>query len=275
MNKKDGKIILLVEDNSTTAFIEKNIIEKYGYTVICANSGEAAVEMAEKTPDIDLVLMDIDLGKGMDGTMAASLILKKLDVPLIFLSSHEEREVIENTQTISSYGYVVKDSGEMALIVSIRTAFRLFDSLLKEKEYQAFRSRVFEKSTLPIVVMDAENYRYIDCNPAAAAAYGYSCVEDILGKTPLDVSAPVQYDGTPSSEKAAHFINMALSKGCVVFEWRHRRPDGVNWDAEVHLMHFTSGNKNYLQFTLIDITVRRERYSADILKFFSPSKLLV
>jgi len=134
MNKKDGKIILLVEDDSTTAFIEKTILEKYGYTVICVNSGEAAVEMAEKSPDIDLVLMDIDLGKGMDGTMAANLILKKLEVPLIFLSSHEEREVIENTQTISSYGYVVKDSGEMALIVSIRTAFRLFDSLSQETE---------------------------------------------------------------------------------------------------------------------------------------------
>lgn len=277
METKDKKLILLVEDNSTTAFIETAILEKHGYEVICVNTGEAAVDIAERSPDINLVLMDIDLGEGMDGTTAAGLILSRRELPLIFLSSHEEQEVIEKTERITSYGYVVKHCGEMALIASIRTAFRLFDSLCREKELQAFRKRIFEESTLPIVVMNAADLRYVDCNPAAAAAYGYSSVAETLGRTPFDVSAPLQYDGTPASKKALHYIGVALAQGSVTFDWRHMRPDGTEWDAEVHLMHFTSGGKDYLQFTLIDITNRMYGREGliNIIKSCRPLKLLV
>ncbi len=46
----------------------------------------------------------------MDGTEAAALILKERDLPVVFLSSHTEPEVVARTEKITSYGYVVKDS---------------------------------------------------------------------------------------------------------------------------------------------------------------------
>ena len=87
MNAEKRKTILLVEDEAITAMSEKMAMEKYGYDVITALSGEEAVAMVEKTPAIDLILMDINLGKGLDGTEAAALILKEHDLPIVFLSA--------------------------------------------------------------------------------------------------------------------------------------------------------------------------------------------
>ncbi|MCK4507494.1 MAG: PAS domain-containing sensor histidine kinase [Desulfuromonadales bacterium] len=115
---------------------------------------------------------------------------------------------------------------------------------------------------MPIVVMDAKTHKYVDCNQASIAIYGYLSKEDLFGKTPMDVSAPLQYDGTPSPEKAVFYINKALQNGSVVFEWKHQRPNGELWDAEVYLLSFSVDNRQLLQFSLIDITARKQAEQA-------------
>ena len=137
-----------------------------------------------------------------------------------------------------------------------------------------FRERVFENSPMPIVVMDAKTYKYIDCNRASIAIYGYAFKEALLGKTPMDVSAPVQYDGIPSPERAVFYINKALQEGSVVFEWKHQRPNGEFWDADVHLLRFDVDNRQLLQFSLIDITERKQA-EEELRKEMAFSKSLV
>ncbi len=131
MNIKKQKTILLVEDEVIIAMNEKNTLEKYGYNIITAITGEEAVEIVKNNTGIDLILMDINLGKGMDGTQAAEIILKDYEIPVVFLSSHIEREIVEKTEKISSYGYVVKNSGDTVLDASIKMAFRLFSANIK------------------------------------------------------------------------------------------------------------------------------------------------
>ncbi len=268
-----NKTILLVEDEAIIAVAEAMTLEKYGYKVITALSGEKAITTMDDTPGIDLVLMDINLGKGMDGTRAAEIILGKHTVPLIFLSSHTERDVVEKTEGITSYGYIVKNSGETVLIASIKMAFRLFESRMKEQENDEFRKRVFESSLVPIVIMDGETFAYLDCNPATVSIYGFSSKEETLGKTPYDVSAPHQYDGSASSKMVRHYTDIAIAEGLAVFEWRHQRPSGELWDAEVHMMSFYSKDQLFLQFTLQDITLRKQaetalRESEEIFRLF-------
>ncbi len=124
----EAKTILLVEDEAFIALAERRTLEKHGYTVLTASSGAAAVRAAEENPGIDLVLMDVDLGSGMDGPEAAARILEHRDLPVVFLSSHTEPEVVARTERVSSFGYVVKDSGETVLVASIKMAFRLFEA---------------------------------------------------------------------------------------------------------------------------------------------------
>jgi len=128
----DAKVILLVEDEPIIAMAERFTLEKNGFRVETASTGEQAVEMAEKTPAPDLILMDINLGRGIDGTEAAAIILAKHDIPLVFLSSHTEREMVEKIEGITSYGYIVKNSGETVLVASINMAFKLFEAKVSE-----------------------------------------------------------------------------------------------------------------------------------------------
>ena len=125
----EGKSILLVEDEAIVALAEKKVLEAEGYRVQIVSSGETAVEyIQEETVPVDLVLMDIDLGPGMDGTEAAQRILGIRTVPILFLTSHTEREFVAKAEGISSYGYVVKHTGDLVLIASVKMAFRLAEA---------------------------------------------------------------------------------------------------------------------------------------------------
>ena len=156
------------------------------------------------------------------------------------------------------------DIGEKPLLLAIvrdMSESKKAEEALRKSE--AFRRRIFDTSRMPIVVMEYDTHKFIDCNPATVEIYGYTNSEEVLGKKPKDVSANVQYDGTPSPEKARFFIEKAKKEGAVVFEWRHQRPDGEIWDAEVHMMSFEADGKELLQFSLQDITDRK-RLEADL-----------
>jgi PAS domain S-box-containing protein len=126
------------------------------------------------------------------------------------------------------------------------------------QESEAFRRRIFESSRLPVTIIDADTRLFVDCNPAALEANGFSSVAEFIGKSVYDVSAPVQYDGTPSAEKAAEYLEAVLKEGQTIIEWRHQRTDGEQWDGEVHLVRFSLGNKTLLQTTTLDITERKK-----------------
>ncbi len=108
---------------------KKKVLEAEGYRVQIASNGETAVEyIRESTLPVDLVLMDIDLGTGIDGTEAAQQILDIRSVPILFLTSHTERQYVTKAERISSYGYVVKHTGDLVLIASVKMAFRLAEA---------------------------------------------------------------------------------------------------------------------------------------------------
>ena len=124
----DGKTLLLVEDEAIIAMSQKRRLENYGAVVFTAGGGEKALELFKLHPEISLVLMDIDLGSSIDGIEAARRLLAIREVPVVFMSSHYEPEIVNKTDSVSSYGYVVKGSNEIALVTSLRMACRLFEA---------------------------------------------------------------------------------------------------------------------------------------------------
>ena len=112
MNPYSGRKILLVEDEVIIALSEQKTLEGFGFTVESVRSGEDAVTRIETDDSVDLVLMDIDLGSGMDGTEAAERILETRELPVVFLSGHTEPEIVDRTERVTSYGYIPKGSSD-------------------------------------------------------------------------------------------------------------------------------------------------------------------
>jgi PAS domain S-box-containing protein len=193
MGAEKPKTILLVEDEAIIALTEKMTLEKYGYRVITARTGEEAVATVEKTPAIDLILMDINLGTGIDGTEAAAIILRQRDIPVVFLSSHTEPEVVAKTEKITSYGYVVKDSSGTVLDASIKMAFKLFEAKIKEKEKEAALQEseasyrmLFSGASDGILLADSQTRQFRYANPAICRMLGYT-EEELLRKNVADI----------------------------------------------------------------------------------------
>ncbi len=117
--------VLIVEDQVIIAMGQAQTLRKSGYVVDTVSSGEDAVEFMLRNADVDVVLMDIDLGPGIDGTEATKRILEARDVPVVFVTSHSEKSMVDKAQGISRYGYVMKSSGAFVLVESIMTALKL------------------------------------------------------------------------------------------------------------------------------------------------------
>ena len=176
-----AQTILLVDDERIVALLEKKTLEGFGYEVVTASSGEEAVEAADRA---DLVLMDIDLGRGIDGTEAARRILARRNLPIVFLTAHAERECVEKVRGVTRYGYVVKKSGDFVLQSSIEMAFELFAAHESKRAGEARLETLLQ--TIPDLVWlkDAEGV-YVTCNPAFERLYGAKASE-IAGKTDYD-----------------------------------------------------------------------------------------
>lgn len=131
-----GRTILLVEDQYLVAAVEQRDLERCGFSVLVAHSETTAIDLCRAHPEIDLILMDVELGTDRDGVDAAALILNERDLPIVFLSGHTQPEVVQRTERISSYGYVLKSTGVTVLEASIKMALRLFAEKERVREHQ-------------------------------------------------------------------------------------------------------------------------------------------
>jgi PAS domain S-box-containing protein len=89
---RGSETVLLVEDEKIVLNVSRKLLEKLGYGVITAQSGDEAVRIyQEKGPEIDLVLLDMIMpGKGGSATFDA---LKDLDPGVrVLLSSGYSRD---------------------------------------------------------------------------------------------------------------------------------------------------------------------------------------
>ncbi|MCK6390745.1 MAG: EAL domain-containing protein [Azonexus sp.] len=147
--------------------------------------------------------------------------------------------------------------------VELRTRI---DALMAAKEKirdsEAYNKVLFSDSRIPLIVIDPEKRRIIDCNQAAANIYGLETIYQVIGLDPIDISAPYQADGQASEAAATEKLKEAMARGSLVFDWRHCRPSGDYWDAEVHLMPFRHEGRQLLQCSLQDITERKQAKKA-------------
>jgi PAS domain S-box-containing protein len=189
------KTILLVEDESIIAISEAMTIRSFGYDVVVANSGEKAVESAAGDKGIDLVLMDINLGDGIDGLEAARRILGARNIPIVFLTANSGKACVDGVKEITRYGYVLKNTSDFALRSSIEMAFELFEANEKIRiEMDALREsketaeRYLDVAAAIIVSIDRSG-NIILASDSGCKLLGYDRGE-LIGKNWFDTCVP-------------------------------------------------------------------------------------
>ena len=125
---------LIVEDEIFVARDLQLHLEQMGYSdVSIVPSGEQAIqEIENEIPD--LVLMDIVLQEGMDGIETAEIIHSRFDIPVIFLTAHEDKEIFERAKKTEPFGYVTKPFQDEVLRKVIEIALLRHKAEQKQKE---------------------------------------------------------------------------------------------------------------------------------------------
>jgi two-component system, response regulator PdtaR len=117
-----GERILIVDDDHTTTNVMRLYLENFGFIVPdTAYSGAQAIEKAKKLKP-DLVLMDIRLGKGLDGIDSAEVIMEKLNIPVIYVTAYSDEETLERAQMTNPYGFINKPLRDIDLKTTVRFA---------------------------------------------------------------------------------------------------------------------------------------------------------
>ncbi|MGL4436512.1 MAG: PAS domain S-box protein, partial [Giesbergeria sp.] len=143
----------------------------------------------------------------------------------------------------------------------------------------AYNKRVYQDSPVPIVIIDPA-IGIVDCNMAAVRIYGFETRDQVLGRMPLDFSAPTQYDGTDTQTAGEEITRSIVEHGIANFLWRARRATGEIFDAEVNLMAFDCGGRILLRFTVDDVSEKRrarleiERQQAEIRKLLEEQQVI-
>jgi CheY-like chemotaxis protein len=120
----DANNILIVEDEIIIALSLESALKTMGYMVTgIAMSGEDAIKQTRGSHP-DLVLMDITLNGEMDGIEAASQIIEKSCIPIIFLTGYSDEIILNRLAGIDHCGVLHKPFDEFSLKLSIENALK-------------------------------------------------------------------------------------------------------------------------------------------------------
>jgi len=172
----------------------------------------------------------------------------------------EYLEAVRNTPIVSEERFkkVLKFLSGIAVMLAEQALMKLRHQQISEKlkVQEEYAKTLFQDSRIPLAIIDTETLEFLDCNQAAVSIYGYEEKREIVGRSLLDVSAPLQDDDTASLVLMQKYIDRALETGHVIFRWKQQRPSGEFWAAEVQLTIIIIGDKKHFQLTVLDITER-------------------
>lgn len=124
--------ILIVEDEPLIAEDIAGCLEDYGFEVAgIANSGELALELLQASQP-DAILLDINLGAGMDGIEVAGIVSEKYRLPFVFLTSHADKGTLERAKQTHPAGYLLKPFDGSALMAALEVT--LYNHLNKRQD---------------------------------------------------------------------------------------------------------------------------------------------
>lgn len=120
----DAKI-LIVDDDDVVISIIRNILQQDDYLTDYCHSGEEALQKVIDS-SFDLVLLDVHMGKGLDGYETCRLINKaKPDLPVILVTANQDDESVNRGFEAGSSDYIKKPVSKLELLARVNNTITL------------------------------------------------------------------------------------------------------------------------------------------------------
>lgn len=171
--------ILIVEDEVVIAMDLTSTLEKLGYVVSGhITRGEDVISAIEEVRP-NLILMDIKLEGEIDGIDAAQIVSEKYDIPVLFITSYSNKNILERSKKTNPFGYIVKPFDDRELYTIIEIAIYKHNTELKLRESEK-KYRELSESIQQIV---------IECDLDGKITYLNQTGMELLYVSPSDLEA--------------------------------------------------------------------------------------
>ncbi len=119
---KDGKkYILVADDEKEIRDVLTLLLSGEGYSVVCAETGYTAVDMAGE--EIDLYILDVNM-PGLNGFMAGAEIRKRFEAPIVFLTAYSSESDKVMGFSVGADDYIVKPFSNVELLMRVKALLR-------------------------------------------------------------------------------------------------------------------------------------------------------
>jgi PAS domain S-box-containing protein len=206
--------ILAVDDNPDNLFTLRALLENnMQVQLVEATGGAQALEIAQSTPDIDLIILDVQMPE-VDGFETAQMLKqrkKTRDIPIIFLTAAFKTEEFQKRgYDVGAADYLLKPIDDNQFLNKVSTYFRLIE---KERSLNVILEQQVAERTAELnqanqhlsnILANMGEALFVltpdgaikETNPAAQMLLAYSA-EELVG---MQISDVFEEDGEEQAE---------------------------------------------------------------------------
>ena len=131
MKRYSGFKLLAVDDNEHNLFTLRALVQRHmDVEILEARGGAEALEIAQAQPDIDLIILDVQMPEvdGFETAQMLKLRKKTRDIPIIFLTAAFKTEEFQRKgYDVGAVDYLLKPIDDNQFLNKISTYFRLIE----------------------------------------------------------------------------------------------------------------------------------------------------
>jgi CheY-like chemotaxis protein len=121
LSLRGSETILVAEDEDGVRSLTREVLEKYGYTVLEAANGEEALKVAEAHEGpLDLLLSDVVMPRMGGPELAQALLAKRPSVKVLYMSGYTDHPMVRRGVVNAGVAFLQKPFTPTVLVSRVR-----------------------------------------------------------------------------------------------------------------------------------------------------------
>ncbi|MDH5426302.1 MAG: response regulator [Gammaproteobacteria bacterium] len=262
--------ILIVDDESSNIDVLSSIL-RGDYKVIAATSGIKGLQLAQRSPQPDLILLDIKMS-GLDGYETCKELKNNpetKDIPIVFVTADTDIKSEEKGLLLGAVDYVTKPFNSMLVKARVRNHILLKQSQdnLQQKIIEATTELQHERENLakseklyrslmeaaPDTILLVNEQGYIEmANVLAESMFGYT-QEELVGKE-IELLVPDEYVKDHYQQRDSFLKNPVIRNRVTLGRLSGRRKNGEVFPVDISLSPIETENGTMIIADIRDMT---------------------